>query len=407
MKIRHLHIIAALLALTHSTSALAEKVYCENADKTAQFEIKQNEPPAEEASWRIAHFTRPPYRQRSVYTVYRTSRADRVLYVTEGNRKAARLDLGTYNSNGEYAQASLVTYVAGGGYQTTALSCSMDGKIKFVNHCSDTRKEVLGRKLIVAAREGDVERAEDLLECGADPNFVTAAGCNAVLASLDPTCGGAADSWRPFPADQVPELANLLLDKGAFIDSADAKSGEATMHKAVRFVAENNGLDFLTLLIGLEANINAQDKAGRTPLMIAVSSGNIDLVQALVEGGADIDLKDRKGRTAYQYAKASGFTEALNFLVAPSEVVTIQGNAEGGCSPESITVKQGSLVRFLLKALPDKMFKLDAPKLGIDLMAERGSEVYKNVLIGTKGEFPFTCGFHGGSSATRGVIKVE
>ena len=407
MKFPRFHTIAVLLSLTHSGLAFAEKVYCETTDKTAQFEIKPNEPPAEEAAWRIAHFTRPPYRQRSVYTMYRTSRADRVLYVTEGNRKAARLDLGIYNLKGEYPEASLVTYVAGGGYRTTALSCSLDGKVKFVNNCSDTRKEVLGRKLIVAAREGDIERAEDLLECGADPNFVTAAGCNAVLASLDPTCGGAADSWRPFPADQVPELANLLLDKGAFIDSAETRSGEATMHKAVRFVAENHGLDFLTLLIGLEANINAQDKAGRTPLMLAVSSGNIDLIQALVEGGADIDLKDRRGRTAYQYAKASGFTEALNFLVAPSEVVTIQGNAEGGCSPESISVKQGSLVRFLLKAIPDKMFKLDAPKLDIDLMAERGSEVYKNVLIGAKGAFPFTCGFHGGNSATRGVIKVE
>lgn len=407
MKIARFHTVAGFLALTHSGSAFAEKVYCETADKTAQFEIKANDPPAEEASWRIAHFTRPPYRQRSVYTVYRTSRADRVLYVTEGNRKAGRLDLGTYNPKGEYPEASLVTYVAGGGYQTTALSCSLEGRIKFVNHCADTRKEVLGRKLIVAAREGDLERAEDLLECGADPNFVTTAGCNAVLASLDPTCGGAPDSWRPFPADQVPELANLLLDKGAFIDSAEARSGEATMHKAVRFVAENNGLDFLTLLIGLEANINAQDKAGRTPLMLAVSSGNIDLVQTLVEGGADIELKDKRGRTAYQYAKASGFTEALNFLVAPAQIITIQGNAEGGCSPDSVTVKQGSLIRVVLKAIPDKMFKLDAPKLDIDLMAERGSEVYKNVLMGTKGEFPFTCGFHGGSSATRGVIRVE
>ena len=395
-----------LALLAFSPLAQAEKVFCESPDKLFQFEIRENDPPAEAADWRIAHFFRKQVRQKSIYTVYRTSRADRVLYVSEGNRKSARLDLGAFSAKGEYPEASLVTYIPGGGYLTTAMSCSLDGKIKFVNHCADPRKEVLGKKLVIAAREGDVERAENLLECGADPNFVFA-GCNAVLASLDPACGGAPDSWRPFPADDVPELANLLLDKGALLDAQENRTGESTMHKAVKFVIENGHLEFLQLLIALEASVNAQDKNGRTPLMLAVLKEDLDTVQTLVEGGADIDLKDRSGRTAYAYAKAIGFKEALNFLVAPSEVVTVQGSEEGKCSPENITVKKGGLVRFVLKALPDKMFKMEAPKLDIDLMAERGSEIYKNVLLSTSGEYSFTCGFHGGNSPTRGVIRVE
>lgn len=398
--------IVSLALLAFGPLARAENVFCESPDKLFQFEVRENDSPSEAADWRIAHFYQKQVRQKSIYTVYRTSRADRVLYVSEGNRKSARLDLGAYSANGEYPEASLITYVPGGGYLTTAMSCSLEGKVKFVNHCAGSRKEVLGKRLVVAAREGDVERAENLLECGADPNFVFA-GCNAVLASLDPACGGAPDSWRPFPADGVPELANLLLDRGALMDTQENRSGESTVHKAVRFVTENGHLDFLQLLIGLEASLNVQDKSGKTPLMLAVLKQDLDTVQALVEGGADIDLRDRSGRTAYAHAKSVGFKEALNFLVAPSEVITIQGNEEGKCTPENIAVKKGGIVRFVLKAIPDKMFKMESPKLDVDLMAERGSEIYKNVLLSVSGDYPFTCGFHGGNSPTRGVIKVK
>ncbi len=396
----------AMILLAGVSDARAEKVYCESDDKTAQFEIRENDPPAEDADWRIARFTRQPYKQTSIYTVERTSRAERVVYASQVNRKDARLDLGVYNVKGEYPEAKLVTYVAGGGFLTTPMTCNLEGKIKFVNDCADKRPAVLGKKMIIAAREGNTEKVENLLGCGAEANF-SLNGCNPLLASLDPTCGGAADSWRPFPASGVPELANLLLDSGALIDSQEARTGEATMHKAVRFTAENNELDFLSLLIGLEASVNSQDKRGRTPLMLAVMLENVDIVQALVEGGADISLRDRSGKTAYQYAKAQGFTEALNFLVAPSEIITLQGDDDGKCSPEVITLTSGNLVRFVLKATPEKMFKLDAPQLDLDLMAERGSEIYRNILLSRKGEFAFTCGFHGSNTPTRGKIIVK
>jgi len=397
---------AVALTIPFTSSVQAEKIFCESPDKAFQFEVKENDPPAESAPWRIAHFNHPP-RQRSIYTVYQTSRADKVLYVSEGNRKQARLELGTFNPNGSYPEAKLVTHVAGGGFLTTPMSCAMEGNIRFVNQCVDSRPETLGKKLIRAAREADIESVENLVDCGANVNYVSANGCNALLATLDPTCTGASDDWRPFPASQVTELANLLLDRGALMDSSEKRSGETTVHKAVRFGADQNDRDLLQLLIGLEASINAPDKSGKTPLMLAVLKEDVDSVQILVEGGSDIKLKDRSGKTAYDYARATGQKEAMNFLVEPAQVVAFQGSEEGKCSPENVTVKSGSLVRFNLKAIPDKMFKLDSPQLGIDLMAERGTTVYKNIRLDRKGEFSFTCGFHGGNSPTRGIIKVE
>lgn len=399
--------LTAIAFLLMNGGVHAETVFCESSDKKSEFEIKQPDYPADSAGWRIAHFTRPPYRQRSVYTVYQTSRNDRVLYVSEGNRAAARLDLGKYNPSGEYPSAKLTTYIAGGGFLVTSMSCELSGSIDFVNYCSDGKKAILSEKLILSAREGDIENVENLIDCGADPNFTGRKGCSPILATLDPICGGSPDSSRSFPINYVSEVANLLIDRGAYIDSVQKKTGEATIHKAVRYSMENGDVELLNLLIGLEADINAQDGTGKSPLMLATINENLEVIQALVEGGANIDLKDKKGRTALQYAKLGGFKQAYNFLSAPTQLVTIQGTDEGTCTPATISVKKGQLTRIVLKAIAGKMFKLTSPKLAIDLMAERGSEAYKNFVTDKKGQFPFTCGFHGGSAPTYGVINVE
>jgi hypothetical protein len=400
-------VAAVLFAVSSSMEAHAEKIICESRDKSSQFEVKESEPSSGNAAWRIAHFTHAPYRQRSVYTVYQTSRADKVLYVSEGNRKEARLELGIYNEKGEYPDAKLVSFIPGGGYQTTVMSCTLEGKISFVNQCADSRPEILGKKLVQAARDGDIEGVDNLLDCGAKPNFMSKNGCNALLATLDPACTGLADTWRPFPTSNVNELANVLLDRGALTDSQEKRTGETTVHKAVRFGAENDNRDILELLIGLEASINASDKNGKTPLMLAVLKHDLESIQILVEGGADIKLKDKRGKTAFDYANSTEFSEAKNFLVEPSQITTFQGNIQGECTPTSVTAKSGSLVRFVVKATADKMFRFTATQLDIDIMAEPGQTSAKNIRLDKKGEFEFTCGFHGANDSTRGVIKVE
>ncbi|MBQ9565109.1 MAG: ankyrin repeat domain-containing protein [Synergistaceae bacterium] len=53
-----------------------------------------------------------------------------------------------------------------------------------------------------------------------------------------------------------------------------------------------------------KSDINARDKDGATPLMLAARDNAPDVVEALLERGAYINAKDNEGRTALMYAAA-------------------------------------------------------------------------------------------------------
>jgi ankyrin repeat protein len=57
------------------------------------------------------------------------------------------------------------------------------------------------------------------------------------------------------------------------------------------------------VLIDKGADVNAVDKKGTTPLMLAVKSNSIPKVEILLERGADIHLLDKKKKTAKSYVK--------------------------------------------------------------------------------------------------------
>lgn len=53
-----------------------------------------------------------------------------------------------------------------------------------------------------------------------------------------------------------------------------------------------------TMLLPMCASVNAKDKQGMTALMIAVLKGHADVVNLLIGYGADVDLQDNAGNTA-------------------------------------------------------------------------------------------------------------
>lgn len=55
-----------------------------------------------------------------------------------------------------------------------------------------------------------------------------------------------------------------------------------------------------------EAGVNAADKAGNTPLMLAAKKGDGDVVKYLLEHGTDLSLKNSAGDTARDIAQKSG-----------------------------------------------------------------------------------------------------
>jgi ankyrin repeat protein len=52
------------------------------------------------------------------------------------------------------------------------------------------------------------------------------------------------------------------------------------------------------------ANINHRNFRGTTPIFNAVITDRFDMVQLLIDRGAEIDIEDKKGRTLISIARA-------------------------------------------------------------------------------------------------------
>ena len=81
-------------------------------------------------------------------------------------------------------------------------------------------------------------------------------------------------------------------------------------------------------LIQRGADINLQDRNGKSPLMVAVLMNHRESVNLLLAAGADVDRQDRAGATALFYAADAGLFELAELLVkggANSQLANLSG----------------------------------------------------------------------------------
>ncbi|XP_058492594.1 KN motif and ankyrin repeat domain-containing protein 1a isoform X1 [Solea solea] len=79
-----------------------------------------------------------------------------------------------------------------------------------------------------------------------------------------------------------------------------------------------------------KGDVNARaSQAGQTGLMLAVSHGRMDMVQALLAHGADVNIQDDEGSTALMCASEHGHVEIVKLLLAqPGCDATLSDNDE-------------------------------------------------------------------------------
>lgn len=68
-------------------------------------------------------------------------------------------------------------------------------------------------------------------------------------------------------------------------------------------------------LISRGANLNSQNKDGKTALVFAVMDDNLEAVKFLLEKGADPHIEDHQGLDACDYAKGGALEEIRNIDV--------------------------------------------------------------------------------------------
>ncbi len=90
-------------------------------------------------------------------------------------------------------------------------------------------------------------------------------------------------------------------------------------------------------------DVNVRDVLGRTPLHLAVLSGNVDSVKQLVDSGADLFLKDDQDLSMLHFAVMSGQLNVLNYLLRLPNVpeATKEVNTEGD-NPFHLAIKQNT-----------------------------------------------------------------
>ncbi len=149
--------------------------------------------------------------------------------------------------------------------------------------------------LFTALQKGHLGYIHQLLEAGADIN--TTDGMHTPLT----LCHDALEKY-PEQADAFRKLESHLMIHGASVDVRINELGWTPLFYCVTHSQDEATKQQFELLLKLGANINHRDRNGRTPLMLACSTGRTQLLQRLLDNYANPDLIDQFGWSALMFA---------------------------------------------------------------------------------------------------------
>lgn len=175
-------------------------------------------------------------------------------------------------------------------------------------------------EILRAVREGNAQQVTSLLEAGHSPDpDISREHCSPLW-------------WAV--AERNSEMIEQLLVHGA---KPDSQSNDGIT--PLMLAAKNGDLATCQSLIGLGADVNAQDHVslsaqkvivtkyngpifwpgGRmTPLMLAADNGYLAVARLLLENGADATLRDASGRTAPEFASHKNYHEVHDLILGAS-----------------------------------------------------------------------------------------
>lgn len=176
--------------------------------------------------------------------------------------------------------------------------------------------------LYEATRREDVEMVKYLLAHGAKPTWVPTftairtRRADILVALLD---AGADPNWKSPKTEETllgeavrftkdPKLVLPLLKSGA-------RPNDITGRRCpLNYAAWDDNVEICDLLLRHGADVNKQDRFGRTALMDASFKGRTETVELLLAKGAKVEFKDEDGKTASDLAKENGHPHLLQFL---------------------------------------------------------------------------------------------
>lgn len=94
------------------------------------------------------------------------------------------------------------------------------------------------------------------------------------------------------------KISSLLTNNPKLVDVPD-DIGWTQLMRAVDYAE----MPTVELIVSRDADLNAQNPEGKTPLIFAARNGNLEMVKFLVAKGAHMNIKDNKGARALTWAE--------------------------------------------------------------------------------------------------------
>lgn len=110
------------------------------------------------------------------------------------------------------------------------------------------------------------------------------------------------------------EKAIDALDRGADVNSK-AQSLIYAERTSLHEAAAHNRTEIMKLLIERGADVDAQDENGATPLHLAATRQSHDAINILLDAGASIDPRNIAGRTPLKHAKDASSWRTCRLLI--------------------------------------------------------------------------------------------
>ncbi|CAK8996435.1 unnamed protein product [Durusdinium trenchii] len=136
--------------------------------------------------------------------------------------------------------------------------------------------------------------------------------------------------------DHVRELCELLLDAQAEVEAIDEKGWTPLMH-----ACSSNNVSTVELLLERGASIHRCDYEGRSCLMLAfIGSEDLKLLKSLVELKASVESRDAKGWSLLFYACEQQNLHVIRWLCNKFQA-DLETRALDGLTPADILKRQG------------------------------------------------------------------
>ena len=213
-----------------------------------------------------------------------------------------------------------------------------------------------------AVRYGDIDIAKALLESGADVNAEDNLGKTPVMLVI--------------PEDKREAMYRILIEHAADVAKKDAY-GDTVLHTATMTSLTPS---ILELLVAGGADVNARNKDGVSPLLIAVQKRNFAHVKFYAERGADINSADKAGDTPLTLALKDGHA-MLEMLVNRTNALSHDSNGNTPLHTAVIVNASIEQIRYLISLTDDINARNSDGNNALYLAVERNNKKIGELLL--------------------------